>query len=230
MNYQQEQELKAKEAIVTNYNLATMVSSFVMNGMNGKSNPSLLELFPDMFQEELQKQKEEEDARYWQLYKEQMLDFAAAHNKKRAKENLGWRYSFGPELYQDMKHINTYDKMEQNRNWIFNGNTTKHNIIFDTKLMYNDMFNDSKTKYWCVRNKVKKNKIISYSGKAPCICCGDSMVMQNDEDFYEHDYGSYNHRFEITGGTLCNYCKNDRRCNSCDETIYGKKISFNDKQ
>ena len=87
LNYQHEQELKAKEAIVTNYNLATMVSSFVMNGMNGKSNPSLLELFPDMFQEELQKQKEEEDARYWQLYKEQMLDFAAAHNKKRAKES-----------------------------------------------------------------------------------------------------------------------------------------------
>lgn len=87
LNYQHEQELKAKEAIVTNYNLATMVSSFVMNGMNGKSNPSLLELFPDMFQEELQKQQEEEDARHWQLYKEQMLDFAAAHNKKRAKES-----------------------------------------------------------------------------------------------------------------------------------------------
>lgn len=166
-------------------------------------------------------------------YPYQIDDFAAAilnEVRRLAKENLGWRYSFGPELYQDMKHINTYGKMEQNRNWIFNGDTTKHNIIFDTKLMYNDMFNDSKTKYWCVRNKVKKNKIISYSGKAPCICCGDSMVMQNDEDFYEHDYGSYNHRFEITGGTLCNYCKDDRRCNSCDETIYGKKISFNDKQ
>ena len=166
-------------------------------------------------------------------YPYQIDDFAAAilnEVRRLAKENLGWRYSFGPELYQDMKHINTYDKIERNRNWIFNGNTTKHNIIFDTKLMYNDMFNDSKTKYWCVRNKVKKNKIISYSGKAPCICCGDSMVMQNDEDFYEPDYGSYNHRFEITGGTLCNYCQIDRICDGCDEPIYGKKFNFNDKQ
>ena len=88
LNYQEEQELKAKETVSVNYNLAMMVSTFVANSLNGKSNPSLPELFPDMFKSELEQIQKEKDELALQLYKEQMLDFANAHNKSRnAKES-----------------------------------------------------------------------------------------------------------------------------------------------
>lgn len=66
-----------------------MVATFVNNGLNGKPIPSLNELYPNLFTDEVADQEEEKrkEALALALYKEQMLDFAAAHNKKRhAKE------------------------------------------------------------------------------------------------------------------------------------------------
>jgi hypothetical protein len=137
--------------------------------------------------------------------------------RKLAKENLGWSYSFGPELYQDMKYINSSMSMERVRNFIANGDTKKHNIIFDSRGMYNDMLNDNYTKYWCVRNKVKHNKIISYSGKAPCLCCGQSVISRNWDDDY------YNDRFDNTGMVVCNDCASKFRCDVCGCITPNKK-------
>jgi hypothetical protein len=137
--------------------------------------------------------------------------------RKLAKENLGWSYSFGPELYQDMKYINSSMSMERVRNFIANGDTKKHNIIFDSRGMYNDMLNDNYTKYWCVRNKVKHNKIISYSGKAPCLCCGESVISRNWDD--DH----YNDRFDNTGMVICNDCTPRFTCNICGCVTPNKK-------
>ena len=122
-----------------------------------------------------------------------------------AYKNWNRKYSFGIEEYRDMKHIFSYSRMERNKNWIFSNNTTKHNIIFDTKGMYNDMLNDQNTTYWCVRNKVKKNTIISYSGKAPCLCCMKSLLIEN-KDFYEYDEDAYNDRYENLKSLICEDC------------------------
>ena len=75
-----------------------------------------------------------------------------------AKENLNWTYEFGPELYLDMKNIDCKARIDNNREWISLGLAYKKNILFDTNGMYNDMLNDNRTSYWCIRNKVKKMK------------------------------------------------------------------------
>ena len=134
--------------------------------------------------------------------------------RKLAKENLKWEYSFGVEQYQDMKHITGMYSMNRARDYIRNKDMKKHNILFDSKGMYNDMLNDSCTKYWCVRNKVKHNKIISYSGKATCLCCGESIISWNED---ECDY--YNDRYENTGSSICMDCENEYfHCSECNCT------------
>ena len=131
-----------------------------------------------------------------------------------AQENLAWTYSFGPELYKDMIHIGSLYRMDRNKSWVHTGKTFKHNIIFDTKGMYNDMLNDQYREYWCIRNKVKKTKIISYSGKAPCACCMDPVIEETDDCSY-YDDGAYNDRYDGVRHILCRSCIDNRYCNWC---------------
>ena len=134
-----------------------------------------------------------------------------------ARKNLHWTYSFGPEEYKDMQYINSSFSMNRARNYIQWGNMTKHNILFDTKGMYNDMINDNYTTYWCVRNKVKHNKIISYSGKAPCLCCGGSIIYTPLDDY------DYNDRYGNCGSSVCDDCLQKFRCDFCDNADSAKK-------
>ena len=129
-----------------------------------------------------------------------------------AKKNLKWTYSFGPELYQDMKYICSTYSMDRAKEYIYYKNMKKHNIIFDTKGMYNDMLNDKNTKYWCIRNKVKHNQVISYSGKAPCLCCGSSVIEKDDYDYYD-----YNERYTNCGATVCAECLSGFKCDFCEQ-------------
>ena len=139
-----------------------------------------------------------------------------------AKKNLGWTYTFGPELYKDMIHINFAGDMERNRDWIRWNQTTKHNIIFDTNAMYNDMFNDNVREYWCYRNKVKRNKVINISGKANCLCCnGDVKEVSGEYD--------YNDRFNNSGSVICYDCKDTFKCYQCGSstpTTRQYKVTF----
>ena len=128
-----------------------------------------------------------------------------------ARKNLDWTYSFGPEEYRDMIHITGSYSMKRAKNYIRHGYMKKHNIIFDSKGMYNDMLNDSYTKYWCVRNKVEHNKVISYSGKAPCLCCGGPVVYETYDDY------DYNERYANCGSTVCEDCKEDLKCSICND-------------
>ena len=137
-----------------------------------------------------------------------------------AKQNLDWEYTFGPELYKDMKHINSMRSMNKVRRYIANKDTKKHNIIFDTKGMYNDMLNDNHTPYWCVRNKVKHNKIISYSGKAPCLCCGEPIISEITDEFNNY----YNDRYDNTGSSICEECKSSFSCSVCDKIARTEKM------
>lgn len=142
--------------------------------------------------------------------------------KKLAENNLSYKYKYGPEEYLDMVHINTLEAMENNKIWLREGRSFKHNIIFDTKGMYNDMLNDSDTQYWCYRNKVKKMKIISISGKAPCACCGNDALVKNDYP------GDYNDRWDNPKYIICNECLKEGECNICCKFI-GKKTLFRTK-
>ena len=129
--------------------------------------------------------------------------------KDLAKKNCNWTYSFGPELYQDMKHVNTDYFFAEMRRFIRLNQTKKHNILFDTNIMYNDFVADHKTKHICYRNKVNRNKVISVSGKVECLCCGDTLIESNYEPEDYHD------RFANTDSVVCDNCKEKFRCGSC---------------
>lgn len=124
--------------------------------------------------------------------------------RKLAKDNLNWNYSFGPESYMDMIHLNSTYAMDRARDYAYYAkmrpnNFHKHNILWDTQGMYNDMINDHTYPYLCVRNKVDHTKIYSVSGKAPCLCCNKQVIEPTDS-------GCYNERFDNYGSTICKSC------------------------
>lgn len=138
--------------------------------------------------------------------------------KKMAEKNMSWGYNFGPEKYLDMVHINSQQAMDNNRYWLHTGKSVKHNILFDTKGMYNDMFNDNSTTYWCYRNKVPKMRILSLSGKVPCLCCGYDVLTENS---YPEDY---NDRWEYTDEVVCPSCRSDGECDICGDFAGAKTL------
>lgn len=132
--------------------------------------------------------------------------------KKLAIQNLHWHYSFGPELYKDMKYVNTEYPFIRARNYIKRKECTKHNILWDTHGMYNDMLNDHSNHYWCFRNKVSHTKIYSVSGKAPCLCCGTDMSELNYSDSEE----DYNERYSNGNYLVCIDCFPTFECATCN--------------
>ena len=165
-------------------------------------------------------------------YYNEKLTFKALETlRDLARVNWNQEYRYGIERYNDMKHINNLFKMIKNHYWVTSGDTKKHNIIFETNAMYNDMFNDKITTYWCVRNKVKKNVIINLSGKVKCAKCGCDEVVEKidynypgdyEEDLTEDDEFDYNSRFSGTKRIICVDCYRNRLCENCfsDNRIY----------
>ena len=131
--------------------------------------------------------------------------------KELAKENMGYTYEFGPELYKDMDHIMTDCYLDDVSNSIANKSKgLRKNIYFKTVGMYNDMLhNIDNYEYWCYRNKVKTKKLISYSGKSECMCCGETDILK----YIGRDEGFNNYR--NVGSTLCKKCEDLATCPNC---------------
>ena len=135
--------------------------------------------------------------------------------KDLAKKNLNWNYQFGPELYKDMKYIRSEYAMNRARGYM-KYSPRKKNILFDTKGMYNDMIGNKHLEYWCYRNKVNKTKVISYSGKAPCLCCGGSIIELSDESYYDEDVDEYHDKYLNCSNVICETCLDEKfSCFSC---------------
>lgn len=145
-----------------------------------------------------------------------------------AKKNLKWTYTYGPEYYYDMSHVTSHGRMIYNKNWR-HFDAEKHNILFDTKCMYNDFLNKAepgKNDFLCVRNKVSRNLIISVSGKCDCLLCGKTIQKTVEEleeeglrERHYDDYGAggilhYNDRY-VTGWMICYECKQKSKCRYC---------------
>lgn len=130
--------------------------------------------------------------------------------KNLAKKNLNWDYSFGPELYRDMKYIHSEYPFDRVREWRAKNKLTKHSIFWDTNAMYNDMLNDHSTNYWCYRNKVEHTKIIKVSGKCNCLACNAEVPQLVD-----YTGGEYNERYDFASSTICGGCLMTYRCNIC---------------
>lgn len=135
--------------------------------------------------------------------------------RKLALDNLHWKYEFGIEKYLDMIHYTSTYAMNRMSDWI-HSKDTRHQIIFDSKAMYNDMLNYNYLPYWCVRNKVNRAKKISYSGKAPCLHCMKSVTYMEDE------YREYNERYRDSGKLICRDCYVNNKCSICGKLHFGK--------
>ena len=72
--YNEKEKQRQKEIIATNYNLASLISSFINRTMSGKQIPGIYELYPDLFEAPLES---------WEIYKAQFADFADKFNKQR---------------------------------------------------------------------------------------------------------------------------------------------------
>lgn len=84
--FQKREETKAKEILATNYNLACMITDFIGRSLNGQSIPTIQEVYPSLQNDvDIKPQKKIEP---WQIYKEQMIDYALAHNKKRKEATI----------------------------------------------------------------------------------------------------------------------------------------------
>jgi hypothetical protein len=153
-------------------------------------------------------------------YSEQLSKQCIEMAQKLAKDNLNWEYQYGIEEYRDMKNISSVQGMDNaafysHKYQSVHGRSKKHNIIFDTNAMYNDMFNDHTFTYWCVRNRVKRTKKISISGKETCLCCSYPVAIDNEE--YMYDY--YNERYLNVGHLICDECYNEGLCGTCDSFV-----------
>lgn len=157
-------------------------------------------------------------------YNEQITKDIVQILRTLAFENWKHTYEFGIERYKDMIHLGSLYRIENNRHWIrTKTQAKKHNIIFDSKAMYNDMFNDNNYGgYWCVRNKVKKNTIISYSGKAPCLCCMETVTTP-DHQYNDYEEEAYNNRYDNADSLVCSKCIKGHICDNCGrffKTLY----------
>lgn len=148
--------------------------------------------------------------------------------KELAKENMGYTYEFGPELYKDMDHIMTDCYLDDVSNSIANKSKgLRKNIYFKSTGMYNDMLhNTDNYEYWCYRNKVKTKKLISYSGKSECMCCGKTDILK----YVGQDEGFHNYR--NVGSTLCKTCEDLATCPHCGSLagINVVKITYDGKE
>lgn len=80
--FKQMSENKAREKVATNYNLATFISSFVVRQMNGESIPTINELYPDMFSDEIIKEDLEKiEKQKTEYLKAQLMEFTIGHNR-----------------------------------------------------------------------------------------------------------------------------------------------------
>lgn len=64
------------------YLQASLTANFVGCILGGKQIPPIHQVFPENYQELAQKEQEEQDYKAMMLYKEQMLDYAMAVNKR----------------------------------------------------------------------------------------------------------------------------------------------------
>lgn len=77
----QQKQKEQREAI---YLEAQLTANFVGYVLNGKQIPPIQNVFPETFKAAEQDKKKREELQL-ALYKEQMIDWAKAHNKQRAK-------------------------------------------------------------------------------------------------------------------------------------------------
>ena len=136
--------------------------------------------------------------------------------KKIVSSNMpSWSYSFGPQRYKDMITVHTEEDIDYYRE-----TNSDNKIIFTTKAMYNDMISDKNFEYYCYRNKVKKNKLISVSGKHTCLCCGANDISGSCDEFAS----DYNDRYYNTENLICEDCIDDFHCYKCGCTKPTKKF------
>ena len=77
-------EQASKAEIINLYSQANLISSFVVNNLNGKKNPSLESMYPELFG--LKNEEEERSDAYTNFVKDQWIVAAQHYNKMRKQK------------------------------------------------------------------------------------------------------------------------------------------------
>ena len=127
---------------------------------------------------------------------------------KLVKDNLGWTYQFKHQSYRDLQWYsnNNFVRWDLSRDKMcYHNGKPRHKIICYTRVMYNDIIEDQDLDYQCCRNKVKRTKFINLSGRATCMCCGEYLWDNCDDNPRDVDCNQ----------KICRNCSKDR-CQCCD--------------
>jgi hypothetical protein len=171
-------------------------------------------------------------------YNQNLVKVVINEVRKLAKENLNWNYRYGIQEYKDMLTVFGLNDFENRID------KNKKSILVTTNFMYNDIMEDEDyTPYWCVRNKPKRQKIISYSGKVFCLDCGKPFRfkggMDGSEDIIcEECYTLYTcqscgnyiyeneHLYHVKNQVFCADCYESQMkvCPDCNELSYGEEM------
>ena len=81
-DYKDKEEQRVKEQAMNTYQQALLTAIFINRANNGKQPPSIQEIYPNLFTEDIPEAVDNS----WLLYKEQMLDYAELHNQRRQSE------------------------------------------------------------------------------------------------------------------------------------------------
>lgn len=77
-------EEMGKKVLIDNYSLANLISAFVSNNLNGKKNPPIEEIYPQIFGSTTS--AEADDVARNNFIKDQWIAFAEHHNKLRKQK------------------------------------------------------------------------------------------------------------------------------------------------
>lgn len=79
--YTEKIQAENQQKLAYTYNSAVLIAMFVCKGFNGDKLPYIEEVYPNVFKDLPNNNVDKQDLEI-QLYKEQFIDFANAHNKK----------------------------------------------------------------------------------------------------------------------------------------------------
>lgn len=88
--YKKHQEEKTKETIMYNYSLANFIRIFIGSILSKDVEiPNIYELYPDIFKDELEKNRKERIEQELLLHKERMREYAVRMNElRKSKEKI----------------------------------------------------------------------------------------------------------------------------------------------
>lgn len=129
------------------------------------------------------------------------------------EKNLGWKYQYKEQKYYDIIKYYKNDYLKETLNLRLNSKYFHKIFVYMGGVMYHDIIEDRYIEYFCCRNYVKKSLFLNLCGPATCMCCGETILPDDDGEM-------------STSDKFCAECADKHRCSRCGHVSRDK----NDKK